>query len=181
MPPKTGAASAQTTPDQLLAPKPQEVRVRAGPPRLPRSTCGRRDGADGAIEGRSGQGMDLTKEHPQSTQVSGFHRVLSLLHPRVLSNHPTSTRPHQASNDMALGRQRTSRIQNALRQNGQQTGPTATQLRQNLLSPNRRVQVWSRGGPIPRRRNKRSNPTKTTPRHILLRHLLPHGTKLRCP
>src|SRR6266851_3350964 len=66
---------------------------------------------------------------------------------------------------MALGRQRASRVRNAPRQNGQQAGPTTTQLQQNLLPPNRRIQVRSRGSLISGRGNERGNAMKgVTPR-----------------
>src|SRR6266851_4637035 len=136
--------------------------------------CRRRDSANGTIKGRSSQRVDSTKERPRSTQVPGLHWVLSLLYPRVLADCPTPTRPHQAGDAMALGRQRASRVRNAPRQNGQQAGPTTTKLRQNLLPPNRRIQVRSGGSLISGRGNERSNATKAAPRRILLRHLLPH-------
>src|SRR5216683_3930068 len=123
--------------------------------------------------------MDPTKERPRSAQVPGFHRVLPLLHPRILTDRPTPTRPHQTSDTVALGRQRAGSIRGAPRQDGQQTGPTAARLRQNLLPPNRRVEVQGGGGPVTGRRDKGGDTTKATPSRVLLSHLHPHGTKLR--
>src|SRR6266851_5522561 len=125
--------------------------------------------------------MDPPKERSRSTQVLGFHRVLPLLHPRVLTDRPTPPRPDQASDTVALGQQGAGSVRSAPRQNGQQTGLTTTRLQQNLLPPNRRVQVWGRSGPVARWRSKRSNAAQAPPGCILLGHLHPHRAKLRRP
>src|SRR5216683_1928250 len=90
--------------------EPQKVRIRTKLSRLPRRTSRGGDGADGAIKSRPGQGLDPTKECSRSAQVSGVHRILLLLYTGILSDRPTPAQPHEASDDVALGRQGTTHV-----------------------------------------------------------------------
>ena len=171
-------ASPQITKDKQPPPEPRKMCVRIGPPWFPRCMCRGRSGLDGAIQSWPSQGMDPPPKHPQGLKIPWVHWLLPVLHPRVLPNCQTATRPHETGNDLALGWERATGIQSPEGQNGQQTYTTTTWLQQNVLSSNRHVKIQSRSSTIIGRSGKGGHTKETTPDHVLFCHLLTHWAKL---
>src|SRR5713101_4528694 len=119
------------TQNEQPTPKSGKVYIRTRPLRLPQHTRQGRNGSNGTSKGRPSQGMDPPEECLRSLQIPRLHRLLPLLHTRLLADRPTPTRSNKTGNGMALGRQGAESIRRAERQNGQQTHPTTTQLQQN--------------------------------------------------
>ena len=73
--------------------------------------------------------LDAPTKRNRSSTIPRIHRILSLLHTRILTNRTTTTRSHKTSNPLALGNGSTDSIPNPERQNVQQTGTTPTRFR----------------------------------------------------
>src|SRR5712672_2015181 len=72
--------------------------------RIPRGGTGRQHDPDGPHQNQGRSGMAIPEKPHRRPLVSRLYRVLSLLHPQLLTRRTTLIRPDEESDPMVLGR-----------------------------------------------------------------------------
>ena len=104
------------------------MQVRTRPHQLPGSTRRKQPSEDGGGQSRQGEELDPPEKPKGSPEVPRVHRVLQILHQRVLSNRQTAARTHQTINPMALECATAMSLQRPEGEDVQKTSLTTTQL-----------------------------------------------------
>jgi len=132
-----------------LIPQHRQVSIQANRSWLPRSPHRWKEDPHGRSQGQEGQRLETTMERNQSSTLPRLHRVLLLLHQRILPDCMTLARPDQAEHCLALGNRSAKSLQRTSNQNVWQTSPNESRSNENVLPPNQCVIQWSRSSPNP--------------------------------
>jgi Reverse transcriptase (RNA-dependent DNA polymerase) len=75
-------------------------------------------------------------------KIPWVHRLLPILHQRLLENSKTVTTPHTQRNPLAMGRRTTTSLQHIMKSNVPTTRPQTTRLHQTIRHVHRRIGLW---------------------------------------
>src|SRR5260370_12513703 len=117
---------------------------RAKRDRLPRSHCRTRYPKNGPKKDTRSSGLVSTNHCYRGTPIPRVHRILSVLHPKLFENCPTTLGSHEKDDSMALGPTPIQSIRDPQDPYVSKTCPTPTQLRKTLLPPNRPIRISRR-------------------------------------
>src|SRR5579863_10539999 len=99
----------KTTRTQPL-PQTRKMHFQTTSNRIPRSNSQSRHSTDGRQKSRKSEKLATTNKHNQSTKIPGLHGILPVLHPRLLTHCPTTSRSDHQNYPMALGKRTTKSI-----------------------------------------------------------------------
>src|SRR5258708_2241514 len=104
--------------------------------RLSRHHCRTRNTKNGPKEDTRSSGLVPADYRHRNTPIPGIHRVLSILHPKLFKDRPTTSRPYKEDNPMALGQTPSRSVRNSENPHVSKTCITPAQLHEMLLPPN---------------------------------------------
>jgi hypothetical protein len=97
--PPNSRQTAQTRP----LPQTREVRLREEGSRIPRRHPGPQHYTNGPSQGTRSSGLETPTNGPRRQSLPGIHRILPILHQRLLEDRKTSNPPHQESDTICMG------------------------------------------------------------------------------
>src|SRR5712671_1922226 len=121
----TGPGNAHHTVKKQPIPKYRQMPVRKARSRLPRGLHRREENKNGRSQGRTSKELEAPLKRDRSMTLLGLHRVLLILHQRVLTNHTTTPGLDKEEHRMALERKPTISVREAQRQDVQQASANA--------------------------------------------------------
>jgi hypothetical protein len=156
------------------------VRLRSKRSRVLRRHLGSQHHTDGPSQGARSSRLETPTNGPRRQSLPGIHRILPILHQRLLEDRKTTNPSYQESDAICMGRSPNYSLRDPQETYVPKPNPTATRLHQTILPSHRRVRVrrGSRtltGG----RQTPQKNLTNQTPHSLLLRNIHPNRAQLR--
>ena len=150
--------------------------------RIPWSTSRPRNSTNGQCKNRESQKLAITPQCARSTKIPRIHRILQILHTKLLTHCLTTTQPNTEDNPVALGRPTTRSIWSTTKCNVWQTSTKTTRLHQTIHCINWHIGLWRESYTLTRGRiwpTKTLKETQITPCRVLFGHLHTHWKRLR--
>jgi hypothetical protein len=85
-------------------PQTREVRLREKGSRVPRRHPGPQHHTDGPSQGARSSGLETPTNGPRRQSLPRVHRILPILHQRLLEDRKTTNPPYQESDTVCMGR-----------------------------------------------------------------------------
>src|SRR5712671_642779 len=153
--------SGQTRETQLIS-QTGKVRIHTKTHRVPRGRTGKQHHSDGPNQNKRSRRMATPKEPHRCPLILRFHRILSLLHPKLLVCRKTLVRLNEESDTMDLDRSSNKGFRDIEDTDVLKTRTNPATVRQTLRSPYRRIGLWRGHHTLTRGRNQPPKTFKTT-------------------
>src|SRR5712675_591411 len=110
--------------------------------RIPGSGVRRQHNPDGPHQNQGGGRMAIPEEPHRHPFIPRLYRILSLLHPQLLTCRMTLAGPNEESDPMDLGRGPDESLQNPKDAHVHETGVDPTAIRQAIYTSHRCISIW---------------------------------------
>jgi hypothetical protein len=161
-------------------PQTREVRLRTKRGRIPRCHPGPQHHPHGPSQGARSSRLETPANGPRRQSLPGIHRILPILHQRLLEDRKTTNPPNQESDTVRMGGRPNQSLQNPQRTHVPEPNPAPTRLHQTILPSHRRVRIRCGSCTLTRgRQTPQKKLTNQTPHSLLLRNVHPNQTQLR--
>jgi hypothetical protein len=122
-------------------PQTREVRLRSKGSRVLRRHPGSQHHTDGPSQGARSSRLETPTNSPRRQSLPGIHRILPILHQRLLKDRKTTDPPHQESDTIHMGRSPSERLRDPQKTHVSKPNLTPTRLHQTILPSHRRVRI----------------------------------------
>jgi hypothetical protein len=104
IPPNKSPPNPRQAAQTRSLPQTREVRLREKGSRIPRCHPGPQHHTDGPSQGTRSSGLETPTNSPRRQSLPGIHRILPILHQRLLEDCKTTNPPHQEGDTICMGR-----------------------------------------------------------------------------
>src|SRR5712675_1596356 len=149
--------------------------------RIPRSGVRRQHNPDGPHQNQGGGRMAIPEKPHRCPFIPKVYRILSLLHPQLLTCRMTLAGPNKESDPMDLGRGPDESLRNPKDAHVHETGVDPTAIRQAICTSHRCISIWRGRHTLTRGRHQPAKTLKTPPppHCLLLSNIYTDREKLR--
>jgi hypothetical protein len=135
---------------------------------------------NGPSQSTRGSRLETPTNGPRHQSIPGIHRILPILHQRLLEDRKTTNPPNQEGNTIRMGRSPSQGLRNPQKTHVPEPDPAPARLHQTILPSHRRVRVRRGSCTLTRgRQTPQENLTNQTPYSLLLRNVHPNRAQLR--
>ena len=154
------------------------LRTKGG--RIPRGHPGPQHHLHGPSQGPRSSGLETPTDSQRRQSLPRFHRLLPILHKRLLKDRKTLDPPNQESDPIYMGRGPNQSLRNPQDTHVSEPNTTPTRLHQTILPRHRRVCIRRGSRTLTRgRQTPQKNLTNQTPHSLLLRNIHANRAQLR--
>jgi hypothetical protein len=141
IPPNESPPNPRQATQTRSLPQTREVRLRSKGSRVPRRHLGPQHHTDGSSQGARSSGLEISTDSPRRQSLPGIHRILPILHQRLLEDRKTTDPPYQKGDTICMGRSPSESLRHPQETHVSKPDPTPTRLHQTILPSHRRVRV----------------------------------------
>jgi hypothetical protein len=122
-------------------PQTREVRLRSKGSRVPRRHPGPQHHTDGPSQSARSSRLETSTNSPRRQSLPGIHRILPILHQRLLEDRKTTDPPHQEGDTIRMGRSPSKSLRDPQETHVPKPDLTPTRLHQTILPSHRRIRI----------------------------------------